>query len=235
MEFYNEPYTHYVIDNFVDDEIAHKLSDEFMKFESLSWFTYDSAIEVKKTCNNWFCFPPETYKFFQYLNSPAFVASLSHLTGIDLIPDHGMHGAGWHIQPSGGKLNVHLDYSIHPKLHLERRINFIYYLTPGWDTSWGGNLEMWSHDAETNQPKELIKTVENKFNRAVLFDTAQNSWHGFSQAITCPTDKHRKSIAMYYLCEPSTGAAQRNRALFAPTNEQKNDDEIKKLIEQRVK
>jgi Rps23 Pro-64 3,4-dihydroxylase Tpa1-like proline 4-hydroxylase len=235
MEFYNDPYPHYVIDNFVDDEIAYKLSNEFMSFDSNHWFSYDNEIEVKKTSNNWYNFPEETYKFFQYLNSPAFVQSLSDMTGVQLIPDHGLHGAGWHIQPTGGKLNVHLDYSIHPKLGLERRFNFIFYLTPNWDTTWGGNLEMWSHDIETNQPKELIKTVENKFNRVVIFDTSYNSWHGFSQPINCPEDVYRKSIAMYYLCEPSENAAKRGRALFAPTEDQKNNPEIMKLIERRVK
>jgi hypothetical protein len=40
---------------------------------------------------------------------------------------------------------------------------------------------------------------------------------------------------MYYLCEPSEIASDRSRALFAPTEEQKNDPEIMKLIEQRVK
>jgi Rps23 Pro-64 3,4-dihydroxylase Tpa1-like proline 4-hydroxylase len=235
MEFYDDPYPHYVIDNFVDDEIAHKLSNEFMHFDSEHWFSYNNKIEIKKTTNNWYNFPEETYKFFQYLNSPAFVQSLSDMTGVYLIPDHGLHGAGWHIQPTGGKLNVHLDYSIHPKLGLERRFNFIFYLTPNWDTAWGGNLEMWSHDEETNQPKDLIKTVDNKFNRAVIFDTSYNSWHGFSQPINCPKDVYRKSIAMYYLCEPSENATKRGRALFAPTEDQKNDPEIMKLIEQRVK
>jgi Rps23 Pro-64 3,4-dihydroxylase Tpa1-like proline 4-hydroxylase len=234
MQFYNDPYPHYVIDNFVDDEIAHKLSNEFMSFDSTNWFSYGNAIEVKKTCNNWYNFPGETYKFFQYLNSPAFVQSLSDMTGVQLVPDHGLHGAGWHIQPTGGKLNVHLDYSIHPKLGLERKFNFIFYLTPNWNTLWGGNLEMWSHDSETNQPKELIKTVENKFNRAVIFDTTYNSWHGFSQQINCPEDVYRKSIAMYYLCEPSENAAKRSRALFAPTEDQKNDSEIMQFIEQRA-
>jgi Rps23 Pro-64 3,4-dihydroxylase Tpa1-like proline 4-hydroxylase len=232
---YNDPYPHYVIDDFVDDDIAHKLSNDFMDFNSPNWFKYDNQVEVKKSCNNWYNFPEETYKFFQYLNSPAFVQSLSEVTGVQLIPDHGLHGAGWHIQPSGGKLNVHLDYSIHPKLGLERRFNFIFYLTPNWDTTWGGNLELWSHDSENNQPKELIKTIENKFNRAVIFDTTYNSWHGFSQPINCPVDVYRKSIAMYYLCEPSENASTRGRALFAPTEEQKNDPEIMKLIEQRVK
>ena len=235
MEFYNDPYPHYVIDNFVDDEIAHKLSNEFMSFDSEHWFSYGNQVEVKKACNNWYHFPEETYKFFQYLNSPAFIQSLSDMTGVQLVADHGLHGAGWHIQSTGGKFNVHLDYSIHPKLGLERRFNFIFYLTPNWNTSWGGNLEMWTHDSETNQPKELIKTIENKFNRAVIFDTTYNSWHGFSQQINCPEDVYRKSIAMYYLCEPSENAAKRSRALFAPTEDQKNHPEIMQFIEQRAK
>jgi hypothetical protein len=40
---------------------------------------------------------------------------------------------------------------------------------------------------------------------------------------------------MYYLCEPSKNAAKRGRALFAPTEDQKNDPEIMQFIEQRAK
>ena len=92
---------------------------------------------------------------------------------------------------------------------------------------------MWSHDSEINRPKKLIKTIENKFNRVVIFDTSQNSWHGFSKSINCPSDVYRKSIAMYYLCDASENAAKRNRALFVPTKEQENNSEIMKLIEKR--
>ena len=232
---YNDPYPHYIIDNFIDDGLAHKLSNDFMEYDSSNWFIYNNQIEVKKSCNNWYNFPEETYKFFQYLNSSTFVQRLSVLTGVQLIPDYGLLGAGWHIQSAQGKLNIHLDYSIHPKLGLERKFNFIFYLTPNWNTSWGGNLELWSHNSENNSPKELIKTVENKFNRAIIFDTTYNSWHGFSQPINCPNDVYRKSIAMYYLCEPSKTAPKRHRALFSTTEEQKNDGSILKLIQDRIK
>ena len=72
MEKFSEPYTHYVIDNFLNEELALKLSNEFMDYESPNWFVYNSDLEIKKACNNWFCFPGETYKFFQFLNSPTF-------------------------------------------------------------------------------------------------------------------------------------------------------------------
>ena len=55
--------------SFIDDEIAHKLSNDFMSYDSPNWFIYNNQIEVKKSCNNWYNFPEETYKFFQYLNS----------------------------------------------------------------------------------------------------------------------------------------------------------------------
>lgn len=234
IEYYDDPFPHFIIDDFVDVEIAKKLSEEFIPFDSKEWFVYDSPLEVKKALNDWYHFPPETYQFFQYLNSPEFLNSLIDLTGIDLVPDHGLHGAGWHIQGNGGKLNVHQDYSLHPKLDLQRKFNLIYYLTPDWEEQWGGNLELWSHDDETNSPKECVKVLENKFNRVVLFDASQNSWHGFSKTISCPEDKYRKSIAMYYLTTPPENVSQRRRALYAPTEEQKNDPEIMELIKRRT-
>jgi hypothetical protein len=233
---FTEPYTHYVIDNFLNEEQALELSNEFMDYNSPNWFVYDNPLEIKKTCNNFYFFPPKTYQFFQFLNSPQFLNAITDITGIkDLLPDVGLHGAGWHIQGQGSKLNVHLDYSIHPKLKLQRKLNLIYYLTPNWDNNWGGNLELWSHDDEKNQPKNLVKTVYNKFNRVILFDTSQNSWHGFSKPMTCPDNIYRKSIAMYYLVPPAEGVSERSRALYAPSEEQKNDLNILNLIEKRVK
>jgi hypothetical protein len=231
---YNEPFTHYIIDDFLPKELALKISEQFLPNDSPAWFVYDNPLEVKKACNNWFYFQPETYQLFQYLNSSNFIQRLRKLTGINLTPDHGLHGAGLHMQGNGGKLNVHLDYSIHPKLNLLRKYNLIYYLTPEWKKEWGGNLEFWSHDDVNNLPKEKIVTIENKFNRIVLFDASQNSWHGFSDAINCPDDKFRKSIAMYYMSEVTEGTNQRRRALYSPTEEQKNNPEILNLIKQRT-
>ena len=65
----------------------------------------------------------------------------------------------------------------------------------------GGGLEFWSHDEENNRPLEKVKVVEPVFNRAVLFDTTQNSWHGFPQPITFPEGKMRKSFAVYYMTD----------------------------------
>lgn len=233
---FKTPFPHLIIDNFVSDELALELSNEFPDYNDEKWFYYDNPLENKKANNNWGMFPSTTYKFFQYLNSENFMMSLTTDFNIKkLYSDHGLHGAGWHMHSRGGKLNVHLDYSIHPKLKLQRKLNLILYLTPDWNPEWGGNLEFWEHDPKTNRPLKLAKVIDNKFKRAVIFDTTQNSWHGFAEKLMCPNNVYRKSIAMYYLIDPTEDAENRFRALYAPSKDQINDPTIEELIKNRSK
>ena len=217
------PFWHCIVDDFFAD--ANNLAREFPAKDDDCWFRYDNPLEVKQTCNDWHHFKPETYKGFQYLLSPHFTEILERLTKADLMPDVGLHGGGLHQHGRGGKLNVHLDYNLHPKLHLQRRLNLIVYLTPGWKPEWGGHLGLYK------DPDTLVKAVEPKFNRAIIFDT-RGSWHGLPAPLTCPEDVTRNSFAIYYLCEPTT-TDSRSRALFAPTAEQKGNTDVDKLIRQR--
>lgn len=153
---------------------------------------------------------------------------------VELWPDMGLNGGGWHAHGAGGKLNTHLDYSIHPKLAMERRLNIILYINENYDAKWGGSLGLWSHDEKENQPKDLIKSVEPLFNRAVIFDTTCNSWHGLPEAITCPENEARRSLAIYYLSEPRENVSRRGKALFAPSNAQKGDVDVVELIKKRA-
>lgn len=227
-----DPFPHLVLDDFFDDELAHQLSKDFPAFDDPVWHTYDNAIEVKKTLNNWHHFTPALYRFFSDINSRNAVNLFEQLTKCRLYPDLGLHGAGLHIHGAGGKLNTHLDYSIHPKLGLERRLNLIVYLNPDWQESWGGSLGFWRDD--NGKPGELVKSIAPVFNRAVLFDTT-NAWHGLPEPIKCPLGQYRKSLAVYYLCDPREGAVQRKRALFAPSEDQVGDREVLDLIERRAR
>ena len=230
------PFYYQVIDIFFNQEQAKTISKEFPDYNSDVWYCYNNPLENKRTCNNWYQFGPETYKTLTMLNSKEFIRQLQKITGIPkLYPDIGLHGGGLHIHGTGGKLNIHLDYSIHPKLKLHRKLNLIIYLEEDWNPEWGGNLEFWSHDKEKNKPDKKYVKIDNVFNRAVLFDTTQNSWHGFPDPLTCPEGKYRKSLAVYYLTDPPEGTDPRPRALYSPTKEQENNPEILKLIEERVK
>ena len=228
------PFPHVVIDDFFEPELAEALEADVPPFEDPTWMHYSNPIEEKRALNHWDRFPAVTYRTFAWLNE-GFLEPLRKLTGLDsLSSDVGLNGGGWHLHGRGGKLNVHLDYSIHPKLGLERRLNLIVYLTRGWDPAWGGALGLWAHDPNEPGPGELVTSVECLFNRAVIFDTTRNSWHGLPEPITCPEGVYRKSIATYYLTPPRESAADRGKALFAPHGEQKNDPSVLELIRRRA-
>jgi Rps23 Pro-64 3,4-dihydroxylase Tpa1-like proline 4-hydroxylase len=225
----NVPFDHCVVDEFLTAETLAGVSDEFLSPDSLKWFRYNNAIEDKMALNDWNSFPKTTYDLFSYMTSPEFVGALSDLTGTRLYADPGLHGGGWHCHGTGGNLNPHLDYSIHPKLGLQRKLNIIVYVSDDLKEEHGGHLGLYKRD------NTLVKEVVPKYNRAVIFDTSQDSWHGMSRPLTQPEGIYRKSLAVYYLCDPEPNCDPRMRALFAPREDQKNDSEVLRLIESRAK
>lgn len=231
---YQDPVQHFVIDDFFPADIAHQLLEEFEDYDSERWFVYDSVLERKKAIREWGAFGATTYRTFQYLCSREFMSWLQNITGRPgLIPDPGLHGAGWHCHQAGDHLNLHLDYNLHPMLDLQRRYNLIIYLCPDWQETWHGALEFWDHDADSNQPARCRNAVFPAMNRAVLFDTSENCWHGFPQALACPSGVLRRSLAMYYLSEPEQPLAVRRRARYAARPDQRHDAEVLALIAKR--
>ena len=168
------------------------------------------------------------------MNSISFVNLLSEylFNKSILYSDPGLNGGGWHIHKRGGKLNKHLDYSLHPKLSLQRKLNIIVYLNSNWESNWGGSLGLWGKKSK-KKPGPLIKEIKPLFNRAIIFDTTCNSWHGLSGALDCPINEFRKSLAVYYLTDPQKNVNKRGKALFAPNDDQKNNKEVLELINAR--
>lgn len=230
----NSPYDHCVVDDFFDPAIALKLEEEFLSYESSQWFCYKNPMEDKKALNDWNVFPSLTYQVFRELISPDFIEMLSRQIDIELFQDPGLHGGGWHIHGTGGSLNPHYDYSIHPKIGLQRKLNIIIYLSSDLQESHGGHLGLWSNDQANNQPKELMKIIQPKFNRAVIFDTTQNSWHGLCKPLTQPEGIFRKSMAVYYLTNPPEDSDRREKALFALRDDQRGNLEVEELIKVRA-
>lgn len=231
-----EPFDHVIVDNFFDEEHARLLESEFPAFDEAGvWHEYRNPIEAKRVCNNWNVFPKATYSTFAYLNSPEFCGELASALGLEkLHSDPGLNGGGWHIHGRGGKLNTHLDYSVHPKLGMQRKLNIIVYLNSRWQNEWGGQLGLWRGKEGRHGPGELVKSVDPAFNRAVIFDTTQNSWHGLPAPLTCPEGEARQSLAVYYLCPAPADVDRRGKAYFAPTAEQECDESVLELIRMRA-
>ena len=228
-EIETHPFRHIVIDDFFKQNVAEELSAEFPDYDSDIWLGYNNPIEIKKINSHWHKFGPLTYRVLSYLNSPTVINLFSDAFDLQLHSDPGLHGGGWHIHARGGKLNPHLDYNLHPKLGLQRRLNLIVYLNKNWQESWGGAVGLWEGE---DKPGALVKEVSPLFNRAVIFETV-GSWHGLPKPIESPEGECRQSLAVYYLTEPLENADKRYKARFAAYGEQIGDKEVEELIQLR--
>lgn len=126
-------------------------------------------------------------------NSLPFVAWLERLTGLSgLIPDHDYGGGGLHEVSRGGTLPMHVDFNRLGPLY--RRVNLLFYLNADWRPEWHGALEL------RDNPKRPVETViiPADFNRLVIFEASERSWHGHPAPLLCPKDRSRRSIAAYY-------------------------------------
>lgn len=231
------PFGNLIIDNFMPEELAEKLYTEvfeLIKNNQEVWNSYNNPLENKFVFNKWDRLPKSVYSFFLALGDKIVTEHMERISGIDsLVADSGLHGGGIHMHKNGGKLNVHQDYSIHPKTELQRRLNIIFYIAKDWNPEWGGGLGLYHDDPVRDEPTDLEKVVDCVWNRAVIFDTAPGSWHGLPDPIECPDNMLRLSLAYYYIRTPVENAPIRGAVRFAPSDEQKGDSEIENLIKLR--
>ena len=134
-----KPFPYTIVDNFFKASIAKRLEKEFPKYDSKSLHTYNNYCEIKKSSNNWNFFPALTYEIFTILNSNEIIKLICKKLKIKkLFPDYGLNGGGWHMMGDKGRLNPHLDYSLHPKVRGQRKFNLIIFLTKNWKNKYGG-------------------------------------------------------------------------------------------------
>ena len=155
-------------------------------------------------------------RFLDAMNGFEMLLFLERLTGIEgLIPDPYFGGGGLHQIEPGGFLKVHADFNVHPKLHLDRRLNMLIYLNKDWREEYGGHLELWDRD-RTRTCRERILPV---FNRTVVFSTTDTSFHGHPHPLTSPPGVTRKSVSLYYYTagRPRGEESEAHDTLFIPS------------------
>ena len=190
------PYPHIVLENFLDPGILEDCIVEFNKLnETDGWINYKHYNEKKRGLNKLDLLPEAIKGTINELNSPEFLEFLSTLTGIkDLQKDDALEGGGIHQSGKGGFLNIHADFTVHPHhRNWQRRVNVLVYLNKDWQEEWGGKLELWDTKMKACEAKVLPV-----FNRCVVFNTDADSYHGHPEPMTCPEDRYRRSIALYY-------------------------------------
>jgi len=190
----NHPFPHIVLDNLLPRAITEDLLANFPEQPLRKDKIFDGYYEFnKRQISPYYCKARAT-EIFMFFNSAPFLQFLEGMTGIEgLISDPYFEGAGYHEITAGGKLGVHADFRIHKKLHLARRLNLLVYLNQDWQNEYGGMLELWKTDMS-----EAVHKILPIFNRCVVFNTDADSFHGHPDALTCPPERTRRSVALYY-------------------------------------
>mmetsp|Transcript_8728 Transcript_8728/g.13851 ORF Transcript_8728/g.13851 Transcript_8728/m.13851 type:complete len:260 (+) Transcript_8728:116-895(+) len=188
-----DPFPHVEIEGFFTEEVAAAIEGNFPKpkgnstrdWQEEGWHVYDNPIEgklanddVESMARHHTVFE----KMWRTLQSDKLVALLQKITDIEgLENDPHLHGAGLHYHPRGSRLEMHLDYSIHPVTKKERRVNLIVYMNKEWQDQWGGHLNLW--EGTLDGMTKFARKVAPHYNRAVLFRTSDISWHGMPDPV----------------------------------------------------
>ena len=189
-----EPFPHAVIEDFLPTELCEQLLAEFPTAEQIEWMRFDKHHSKKLATRGDDQFGPATRQVMQQFSSAACLSFLETLTGIaGLMPDPYFEGGGLHQIEPGGFLKIHADFNHHGKLRLDRRINLIVYLNKDWKEDYNGHLELWDRDMT-----QCVRKILPVYNRCVVFSTTDWSYHGHPEKLTCPPDRTRKSLALYY-------------------------------------
>lgn len=219
----NKPFPHAVIDDFLNPEIANTVHADYPSSPSDKWHHYQNPLEIKYAFNDIGRLKPSIQRVFDCLGSPAFVDRMQQITQLPTLEmDPYLHGAGLHMMPRNGRLHLHLDYEKHPRMMMkQRRLNIILFLSKDWKPQWNGATELWDKDLQSHVD------VQVRFNRAILFQTNEVSWHGVPRTITCPETMWRRSLAYYYVSPlhsksdrskiGASASGYREKATFIPT------------------
>ncbi len=190
-----KPFPHTYFDDFLPAHIADAALATFPDPDKIDWLRHRGVDQHKKLAFDNAEFLPSTLRdILFFLNSRPMLQFLETLTGIEnVFGDPYYNGGGLHQIKPGGSLEVHADYSYHPKLKVDRRINVLVYLNKDWCEEYGGHFELWNRELTRADVKILPL-----FNRCAIFSTTSHSYHGHPNPLTCPPDRTRKSIATYY-------------------------------------
>ena len=189
-----QPFPHIYFDNFFPKDFLIKVAEEFPEANSETWQKFDAAAEKKLASRSDANIGPYAKALIGVMNSGIFIEFIEKLTGISgLIPDPHLTGGGLHQIMPGGKLSLHVDFNKYKRKNLERRLNILVYLNDNWEDSYGGYLELWDKDVTKAEVKILPI-----LNRMALFSTTETSWHGHPDPLTCPANRSRRSVALYY-------------------------------------
>ena len=196
-----KPFRYLVVDDFLDPIFADAILGAYPQPDPSLWDGTTYAHQRRKFVLTR-DFPGPIREFFEMTASRRCRDLFSDLTRIpNLVADPELVGGGLHQTAWGGFLDVHVDFNLHPRTKLHRRLNLLVYMNKNWRPEFEGHLELWDM-----KEKRQLEHVPPLFNRAVLFETNEISFHGHPKPLATPAGIMRRSLAIYYYTQQREAA-----------------------------
>lgn len=223
------PYKHLVMDDFLQEDFANLLHSNFPSIDKLNKH-YNGLNENKSEGSNFDDFHPSFSQIRQEIMSQELAKWMSAVTNIpEVFVTDDKLGTGLHQGGNGSFLDIHIDFNIHAQKNVYRRLNLLIYMNKDWKSEYGGDLEMW--DAKMTKCEKKVAPL---FNRAVIFETNEISYHGYSK-VTLPEGITRKSIYSYFYTVKNENAAGYHDTVFKPKPEDSTFKKVSTNLKENIK
>ena len=187
--------SHFYIDDVLPEALAYEVYEAFpdtsvLKLnKTLREFKYITA--QMNQCN------PLVEEVLFAFQEQCVLDVISAIVGkSDIEADSDLYAGGISVMTQNHYLNPHLDNSHDININMWRVFNLLFYVSPDWSASSGGDLELWPEGVKG----EKI-AICSKFNRLVVMSTDNNSWHSVSPVIS---ENTRNCISNYYFSPTPT-------------------------------
>jgi Rps23 Pro-64 3,4-dihydroxylase Tpa1-like proline 4-hydroxylase len=192
------------IENLLPEELTKRIYEAFPKGEEMRLL--DSFRERKFTSKSLDKFDPLIKDVTFAFQDQRVIDLVSEITSIeDAVGDPYLYAGGISAMATGHFLNPHLDNSHDHEQKNYRVLNLLFYVTPDWEISNGGNLELWDE-----QVSESVE-IPSLFNRLVLMSTNDKSFHSVNEVTA---DGRRCCVSNYYFSPHSPNGYETSHVTY---------------------
>ncbi|AWI27011.1 2OG-Fe(II) oxygenase [Flavobacterium pallidum] len=180
---------YFFIDDLLPEQLALQINAVFPKASEMT--LKKSLREDKYVAAQMNLYHPLLEEIIYAFQDERIVKLVGEICNIDdILPDENLYAGGLSMMGHKQFLNPHLDNSHDKDRERWRVLNLLYYVTPDWQESYGGNLELWPGGLK-NKPV----TIHSKFNRLAVMATHNNSLHSVSPVVY---EGYRCCVSNYY-------------------------------------
>lgn len=191
-----KPFPHYVIDDFLPDDIFSELVNVGLAEKALIKRQFETSLESGKSVHGNEGMNSASNIPIQLLGGKFGSKLISDLFGVDGVssmfdrPNFGGYYP-FHQMSEGGFLGAHVDHSSSTdgQIHIA---NCIFYASPNWPELWGGDTILFDRSGLRE-----VARVHPKPNRLLVFLHSSLAFHGVD-TLHCPTNAKRMTYYMDY-------------------------------------